>query len=753
MSAFGSEPPVRGAVLVPSMGHLSDVKLHPPSRRASWVDRPRLMEAMAHAVRRPVTLVAAPAGYGKTTVVAQALQGEECPDSAWVSLDAGDNDPARLWTHVAAALERAGCVLPLVEPSRVFGRPVQAPPTLLVTIMAALAAMPDDLVLVLDDFHFVQLTARHEEVELLVQSLPEKAHVVIITRSDPGLRLGRLRVSHDLAELRAEDLAFTPEEAGQMVTRTGVALSDDTLAELVERTEGWPAALYLAALSLADRPDPDDFVHRFSGSNRFIGDYLTEEVLSRHPERLRDFILDVSVLDRFSAALCDHLLGRSDSATILNDLERANLFLVPLDGDRTWFRFHQLFAAVARSELELSRPQRIDELHSRAAEWYSAHGLVPEAISHWLAAGRTADASELVQANWLRFVDAGQAATVEGWLHVLGPGDGAPPAHVTAAWMAGLAGDEQAMGRHLRALEGLDDYGPLPDGSRSVESATAQMRAILGFGGPVDMMAAARRAAELETDGRSAQFGIAQAALGHAHYLQGELDQAIPHLRAATRTDGAPGMIRILALTLECFAESERGNATRARECAELAVDVLDGRGLGATPQASWAYVALAQAQADAGKSDDAMCTLELGLSTRRLDNAQAEWGPIHHLLVSARIAARLGHAALARDLLAELTQRMSRFTDGMTAMRARVDAVRKLVNDLDALEVLGAPLTEREIDVLRMMQGSLSLHEISVELYLSANTVKSHARAAYLKLGAHSRADAVRIARGQSLI
>src|SRR6478609_50165 len=752
MSAFGSEPPVRGAVLVPPMDHLSDVKLHPPSRRASWVDRPRLMEAMAQAVRRPVTLVAAPAGYGKTTVVAQALQDEGCPDAAWISLDAGDNDPVRLWSHVAAALERAGCVLPLVEPSRVFGRRLQAPPTLLATIMAALAAMPDDLVLVLDDFHFVQLTARHEEVELLVQSLPEKAHVVIITRSDPGLRLGRLRVSHDLAELRAEDLAFTPEEAGEMVTRTGVALSDDTLAELVERTEGWPAALYLAALSLADRPDPDDFVHRFSGSNRFIGDYLTEEVLSRHPERLRDFILDVSVLDRFSAALCDHLLGRSDSATILNDLERANLFLVPLDGDRTWFRFHQLFAAVARSELELSRPQRIEELHARAAEWYSAHGLVPEAISHWLAAGRTPDASELVQANWLRFVDAGQAATVEGWLHVLGPGDGTPPAHVTAAWMAGLAGDEQAMGRHLRALEGLDDYGPLPDGSRSVESATSQMRAIFGFGGPVDMMAAARRAAELETDGRSAQFGIAQAALGHAHYLQGELDQAIPHLRAATRTDGAPGMIRILALTLECFVESERGNAAHARECAELAMDVLDGRGLGAAPQAAWAYVALAQAQADAGKADDAMRTLELGLSTRRLDNAQAEWGPIHHLLVSARIAARLGHPDLARELLAELAQRMSRFTDGMTAMRARVDAVRKLVNDLDALEVLGEPLTEREIDVLRMMQGSLSLHEISVELYLSANTVKSHARTAYRKLGAHSRADAVRLARRQSL-
>lgn len=753
MSAFGSQPPVRGPVLAPSTDHLSDVKLHAPSPRASWVDRPRLMDAMAVAIRSQVVLVAAPAGYGKTTVVAQALQAEGSPGSAWVSLDAGDNDPARLWGHVAAALERAGCVLPLVEPSRVLGRAVEAPPTVLVTIMAALAAMPDDLVLVLDDFHFVQSPDRHDEVETLIRALPEKAHLVIITRSDPGLRLGRLRVSHDLAELRADDLAFTPEEAHEMVARTGVALADSTLVELVERTEGWPAALYLAALSLADRPDPDDFVHRFSGSNRFIGDYLTEEVLSRHPERLRDFILDVSVLDRFSAPLCDHLLGRSDSATILNDLERANLFLVPLDADRTWFRFHQLFAAVARSELELSHPERVQDLHGRAAEWFSAHGLVPEAITHWLAAGRTHDAAELVHANWLGFVDAGRAATVLGWLDALGPGDDTPPAHVTAAWMASFVGDEHTAARHLRALEGMEDHGPLPDGSRSVASATAQLRGLFGYGGPVDMIAAARRATELETDGRSAQFAIAQAALGHAHYVQGDLDQAIPPLRAATRADRAPGMIRILTLSLECFAEGERGNTTQARECAEQAMEVLDSRGLGATPQASWAYVALAQAQADAGKSDDAMRTLELGLSTRRLDNAQAVWGPIHHLLVSSRIAARLGHDALARDLLTELSQRMSRFTDGMTAMRARADAVRKLVNDHDALDVIGEPLTERELDVLRMLQGSLSLHEIAVELYLSANTVKSHARAVYRKLGAHSRADAVRLARERSLV
>jgi LuxR family maltose regulon positive regulatory protein len=539
-----------------------------------------------------------------------------------------------------------------------------------------------------------------------------------------------------------------------MFARTGVTLSDHVLAELVERTEGWPAALYLAALSLADRPDPDEFVHRFSGTNRFIGDYLTEEVLSRQPQRLRDFILEASVLDRFSASLCDHALARRDSATVLHDLERANLFLVPLDGERTWFRFHQLFAAVARSELELARePEDLAGLHARAAEWFSARALVPEAITHWLAAGRSQDAAELVQANWLRFMDAGQGATVQAWLEEVGLGDGGPPAHVTAAWLAGLAGDERTMAGHLHALAGLEDYGPLPDGSCSIESATVQMRALFGFDGPVDMMAAARRAAELETNGRSAQYVIAQATLGHAYYLQGELDQAVPHLQAAIRGDGAPGLLRILALSLACFAECERGNTAQGREWAERAMNVLDSRGLGATPQASWAYVALALAQTDAGKADEAMRTLELGLATRRLDNAQAVWGPIHHLLMSAHIAARLGHAALARDLLNELTHRMSRFTEGMTAMHARAGAVWNMIQDDAAPDLSGEPLTDREVDVLRMLQGPLSLHEIAGALYLSPNTVKTHARAVYRKLGVHSRTEAVSLARRRSLI
>ena len=737
-----------------SMGHLLETKLQLPPARESWIDRTRLVDAMMRAVRHPVTLVAAPAGYGKTTLVTQWLHTPGLPTTAWVSLDSGDNDANRLWSHVAAALERAGCVLPVADPVRVLdGTPSGQPRALLSGIVSALGAAPDDLVLVLDDFHFVQSAERHDEVELLVRSLPAQAHLVILSRADPGLRLGRLRVSHDLAELRAEDLAFTVDEAREMLSHEGVTLSDDALAQLVDRAEGWPAALYLAALSLAGRPDPDDFVRRFSGGNRFIGDYLIEEVLSRHPDRVRDFILGVSVLDRFCAQLCDHVLGRTDSAAILHDLERANLFLLPIDAEHRWFRFHHLFRAVARSELELTRPDDADTLHARAGEWFSSNGHVSDAIDHWLAGGRRRDAADLVQANWLQFADTGRAATVLDWLDKLGSIDAGPAARVTAAWMAAIVGDEPALLDHLHALEGMEGLGPLPDGSHSVESSVAQIRGLFGYRGPIDMLEGARRAVELETDSRSPHYAIAQMSLGHALYLQDDLDGAIVPLQAAARSGEAPGIIRVMTLSLLSFVENDRGNLTRAREGAELAMDVLNVQALRAAPQASVAFVALAQAQAAAGKVDDALETLELGLVSRRVSNAQAVWGPIHHLLLSARLAAQLGHADQARDLLAEVTQRMSRFADGMTALWAKVDAIRHLISSQAAERLLDEPMTERELDVLRLLQGSLSLHEIASELYLSGNTVKTHAQSVYRKLGAHSRAEAVATARRRAII
>lgn len=732
-----------------------ETKLRPPPRRDNWVHRCRLMDAMALAARRPVTLVAAPAGYGKTTVVAQWLYGEDRQSAAWVSLDRGDNDSDHLWTHVAAALERAGCPLPVLEPARGGGIPAEPSTALLLAILNALAVTLDDMVLVLDDFQFIQSPARHAEVEFFIENLPPQAHLVIVTRSDPGLRLGRLRVSNALAELRADDLAFTPQEAHELLAHEGVDLSEGALSHLMERTEGWPAALYLAALTLAGQSDPDDFVHRFSGDNRFIGDYLAEEVLSRHSDPVRNFLLRVSLLDRFSAPLCDHVAGMTQSATILRDLERDNLFLVPLDGDRQWFRFHHLFAAVARTELELTDPAQVPILHARAAEWFSSQGHVAEAIEHYLLADRGDDAARLVQAHWLHFADTGRLPTVLAWLKALGTVDNCPAALVTAAWIAASTGDETALVGHLDALDALGALpdGPLPDGCRSVESARSLIEGLFGHLGPLRMLSSAQRATELETDPQSPFYAMAHLALGHAWYVLGEPDKASASLSIASTNDRAPVLVRVLALSFRSLLESERGDTVRARECAESAMEVVDARGMRASPQSSPAFTALAQAQAAAGKADDAMMTLEVGLARRHQGNAQSVWGAIHNLMVGARVAAQLGHSRMARELLAELDMRMDRFCDGMEMMLSRRDALQRMVTAATGPDVLDDRLTERELALLRRLQGDLSLQEISAELYLSHNTVKTHARSVYRKLGAHSRAEAVIIARQRSLI
>ena len=575
-----------------------DAKLHRPAPRDDWVHRARLLETVAQVCDRPVTLIAAPAGYGKTTLVAQWLD-EARPRAAWLSLDSGDNDPNQLWSHIAAALGRAGCALP----GRQRRRGVwwsRAPGSVLSTIIEALSAMTSDIILVLDDFHFIHDATCHDQVELLIEHLPAQAHLVVMTRADPGLRLGRLRAAGELLELRADDLSFTTAEAAALLASEGTELDEDSTELLVQRTEGWPAGLYLATLSMTGKPDPASFVRSFSGSNRFIGEYLTEEVLYRHPDDVREFITMISVLDRFSASLCDHVTETSGSAALLNHLEHTNLFLVPLDDDRRWYRFHHLFATVARSELEITRPERVDTLHARAATWFSEHAYVDEAIKHAIAADRADIAGAMVQGHWLRYVDAGRIATVLGWIESVGQlTHGAEPSvGVTAAWMAALTGDQAALTARMADLEPFWTVGPLPDGSRSVESATAMITGLFGYGGPAEMMTAAQRAVALETDQDSPFYSVAQAGLGHAAYVAGELDHAAAPLENVRRNQHAPAIIQALGLAIESLIAGEHQDLALSRERAEEAMWIVEAHGLRAVPQASLAYTALGGAQA-----------------------------------------------------------------------------------------------------------------------------------------------------------
>jgi LuxR family maltose regulon positive regulatory protein len=618
-----------------------------------------------------------------------------------------------------------------------------------------LAAVPGDVYILLDDFHFVSDEECHGQVEFLIDNLPSRTHLVIITRADPGLRLARLRASGSLAEIRAHDLRFDDDEASRMMALEQVPLSSDGVTRLTERTEGWPAGIYLARLWLAEKADPDGAVREFTGGNRFIGDYLTEEVLNQHAPETRDFMVTMSFLDRFSAPLCDFVGQTTGSATILHELERSNLFLIPLDEERHWFRFHQLFAAVAAGELEADHPEQIPGLHARAGQWFRDHGHIDEAVRHFLAGGDTAGASALVQAHWMSYVDAGRAATVRGWLDAMGASPTAmdPASAVAAAWLAALFGDTANLNLLLTELDEVRDYGPLPDGIRSVDSAIAMIQGLFGYGGPVEMARGARWAVELETDGHSPYYALANLALGHAAYVSGDLDAAASRLAKAAYNEAAPAVIEVMSLATLSLVEAERGRQQQSNQLARAAMQIVDVEQLRSIPQASMAFTALGQAQAAEGSLDAAMESLEEGLVLRRHQPEPGPWGVLHHLLVTARVAIAAGRLARAKELAEAAEESMARFSDGMGPMVSRLDAIQGALRLHLSSSQPAEPLTVRELDVLRLLQGPLSLHDIGLELFLSANTVKTHTNAVYRKLGAHSRAEAVRLARERDLI
>jgi len=432
-------------------------KLHVPRPRPGFVPRPRLAGALDEGLARRLILVCAPAGSGKTTLLADWAPSGSRP-VAWLSLDAADNDPVRLWRHVVAALDRARPgigerVGPLLGPP--------APPSfegLVTALINELAAQRGDgeVLLVLDDYHLIDAQPVHVSLGFLLEHLPPGLHLVLASRSDPPLPLARLRAGGQLAELRAADLRFTAAEAAALLRESaGADLPAAAVAALAARTEGWVAGLQLAALSLRGRADPAGFVAAFSGSHRYVLDYLAEEVLDRQQEELRTFLLETSLLERLSGGLCDAVTGRTDSQAMLEQVERANLFLVPLDEVRGWWRYHHLFADLLRARLQQQRPGRVAGLHRAAAAWCEEHGLADDAVRHALAAGDAAWAARLIERHFDETFWPGERATVQRWLAAL-PADLAgsrPRLCLVRALLAVAGGDAEGAGLLLDAAE------------------------------------------------------------------------------------------------------------------------------------------------------------------------------------------------------------------------------------------------------------------------------------------------------------
>ena len=444
-----AEPPATtpAAAATAERDVLLATKLHVPQTRRGFVVRPRLAERLAQAQGEQLTLVCAPAGFGKTALLADWARRDPRP-VAWLSLDDGDNDPARFWRHVAAALDtvrpgvaqQVAALLGGLQPSS-----FQAVVTALVNELAGVA---EEVVVVLDDYHLIQAPQVHQSVEFLLEHLPAQLRLVLASRADPPLPLARLRARGQLAELRERDLRFTPGEAAALLrAAVGPELPEAAVAALAARTEGWVAGLQLAALSLQGRTDIAAFVAGFSGSHRYVLDYLAEEVLDRQSQPLRGFLLATSVLERLSGPLCDAVCGRADSQRLLEQVERANLFLVPLDEVRGWWRYHQLFADLLRARLRREQPERVPELHRAAAAWSEQHGLVDDAVRHALAAEEFAWAARLIEQHFDAMLWRSENATLRRRLQAL-PAElvrSRPRLCLAQAWWALLGGRLEAV--------------------------------------------------------------------------------------------------------------------------------------------------------------------------------------------------------------------------------------------------------------------------------------------------------------------
>ncbi len=532
-------------------------KLFVPAVRPHAVLRPRLIEKLHDGRRlgRKLTLISAPAGFGKTSALsewmADALRRDPLLRVAWISLDEADNDPARFLGYLVSALQTADPTLDLgaaaVQPG-----PVDQT---LTAVINALAASATPIILVLDDFQAVEAQPVRDAVSFLLDHQPPTMHLALASRSDPLLPVARLRAGGELTEMRASDLRFTPAEAASFLTEMmGLNLSAADVAVLEARTEGWIAGLQLAALSLRERDDVSGFIAGFAGSNRFVLDYLVEEVLQRQPATVRDFLLRTSVLDGLNGALCDAVTGLTGGSEMLAALERDNLFVVPLDDRRQWYRYHHLFADVLRARLTGHDPG-LHVLHTRASEWYERNDLIEDAVTHALAADDVERAARLIELAVPAVRLSRHDTTLLRWLALL-PAPvirRRPVLGVYHAWSSLVAGDVDAVEPRLAAAEGAlaarDETGrPTHDSAPSEELRTlpvtiAVYRAAVAqaHGDLAGMRTHAQRALDVTEPGDHLGRGAAAGFLGLAAWATGDLDagvRAFGEVRSSLRRAG-----------------------------------------------------------------------------------------------------------------------------------------------------------------------------------------------------------------------
>jgi LuxR family transcriptional regulator, maltose regulon positive regulatory protein len=720
-----------------------------------------LLELLRDALDCKVSVISAPTGYGKTTLLTHWLQVEGAGvPFAWVSLDEQDNDPARLWRHIVEALRR------VVPEDENFGADVlvgmgaareRFVETTLSMLINELAELTHRVVLVLDDYQFVTEEDAHESMTFFVEHLPENVHLVISSRSDPPLPLARLRARGEMNEIRTEQLAFSEEETDCLLNeKMGLDIDPGDVRVLLERTEGWPAGIYLASLSLQNKEDKHAFIESFRGSNRYIVSLLGEEILAGLTEEVREFLLMTSVLEKMTGPLCDAVTAREDSANLLRELAHSNLFVVSLDEQDGWYRYHHLFSELLLYELKSSSPDLEPILRRRASAWLEDAGLFEGAVRQAFAAGDYELAGSLIARHWRGYVFSGQTVTVQRWLGAL------PDESIThdaalalvRAWICALGGQREECARFVRLAESLPHEGPLPDGTSSVESGVAILRATFGYGGVHDGVEAVRLAAELEPGESSPWAALVRFALGSGLYLSGDTSKARKPLEEAlSLTKDRQRLVRMVTLSFLSFVAADEGRPEEAESHARVAQALVEGLQPYRIPQTSLAPIALGRALAEQGKLEQAQKELETGLFARRRLPGLSPWPTLIGLLALAQVLAGRGDRAEARVALTEARTILEDFPDAGIFPELLEHQERKLRARKPRGGQLDGELTEREFDVLRLLGGELSTRRIAQNLYVAPSTVRTQIKSIYRKLGVSSRQQAVEAALARGLL
>ena len=724
---------------------LVEAKLALPSMRHGVVDRPRVRRALDSGRDASLTLVAAPAGYGKTTAARAWCAGLDTAP-AWVTLDAGDNDPVLLWRYVTTAVDRvsSGLGRDALRRLSVAGGQVEVA---IDELMNNVAALGSELVVVLDDLQEVIDEECLSSIDYAVGHAPPNLRLVLLTRVDPALSLARLRAAHALGEVRVSELAFTTAEARELLVVLGrLELGTEEIDMIVERTEGWPAGLVLAWLWLRTVEDPVRAVRAFGGDNRFVAEYLSGEVLAALDEDGRAFLYGAAVLGEFTIELCDGVLDRSDSAARLAELERSNLFVSQLE--RGWFRIHSLFAEYARTQLtspELDAPTLI---HRRAAVWLRSHGLPVEAVRHAAAAGDHELVAELMVEYHLPMIRGGAARTVLRWVRTLPETQlvDHPELAVAAATAAMLVGGRRLEQRRLLALVDVGRGARRGRADAYVEAAAGLVRAVTIDRGVGQAVLDGRRAVEFAEVDANEILTAALAACARALFFAGELDEAsavaVRALEHPAIEQHVPSLV--VARSTLALVAVERGRLASARGHAEQAKAAVGRIGT----SRSWLGANASAVVGAVLAAEESLVEAERELASAERFFAD-EVATVHHawlLVLLARVRLRRGRLGEAEATLRSAREALGELRDSglVPALADKVERDLEAASDRASSGEMLEPPSEAELAVLRLLASDLSTREIGERLFLSQNTIRSHRRALYHKLGVHSRADAI---------